>query len=92
VTTTRACVVCGGPPPGARIVHTLFVCRSCLEKIEDFPDAAVCFWCREDTQVHHFPGVRGAGGLPTCRACRDSFVKQLAVAQTVAANPQPQEK
>lgn len=86
MSASRACVVCGGPPPGARIVHTLFVCRACLEKIEDFPDTAVCFWCLEDAQVHRFPGVRG-GGLPTCRACRDSFVKQLAAAQAGAANP-----
>ncbi len=92
MTTPRACVVCGGPPPGARIVHTLFVCRACLEKVEDFPDAAVCFWCREDTHVHRFPGVRGANGLPTCRACRDSFVKQFVATQAGAANHQPQEK
>lgn len=88
----RGCVVCGGPPPGVRIVHKLFVCLACLKRIEAFPVAAACFWCREDTQVHHFPGVRGAGGLPTCRACRDHFVKQLDPSQSKAlpAPPTPE--
>lgn len=31
MTHPLTCVVCGGPPPGARIVHTLFVCRACRD-------------------------------------------------------------
>jgi hypothetical protein len=70
------CVLCGGDPPGVRIVHTLIICRDCLEHPgASYPDT--CSYCRQGADCHHWPSLRGAGGLPMCVACRAKFLAEI---------------
>lgn len=69
----KTCLLCGGPPPGLRIIVDLFVCADCLERVQEFSEQGKCFWCRQQKTTGRLP----LHYLCICRECRDDYVGQL---------------